>query len=123
MVFVKVCGIQTWEEAVAALDRGATALGFLVGLTHRAEDEIGEAEARAIVRRLPAGATRRSSIEKSADRVSKRTRPARSSCPSISAASFSAFRSTRRILSPASPVAPRFAAHRSPSRPPPWSIE
>ena len=46
MVFVKVCGIRTWEEAGAALDCGATALGFLVGLTHRAEDEIGEAEAR-----------------------------------------------------------------------------
>lgn len=34
---------------------GATALGFLVGLTHRAEDEIGEATARDIVARLPAG--------------------------------------------------------------------
>ncbi len=56
MVFVKVCGIQTWEEAVAALGCGATALGFLVGLTHRAEDGIGEAEARAVVRRLPSGA-------------------------------------------------------------------
>jgi phosphoribosylanthranilate isomerase len=53
MVFVKVCGIRSWEEADAALDCGATALGFLVGLTHRAEDGIGEAEARAIVRRLP----------------------------------------------------------------------
>ena len=56
MVFVKVCGIQTWEEAGAALACGATALGFLVGLTHRAEDEIGDAEARAIVRRMPTGA-------------------------------------------------------------------
>jgi phosphoribosylanthranilate isomerase len=56
MVFVKVCGIQTWEEAVAALDCGATALGFLVGLTHRAEDEIDTAAARGIVKRLPAGA-------------------------------------------------------------------
>ena len=56
MVFVKVCGIRTREEADAALGCGATALGFLVGLTHRAEDEIGEAEARAVVRRLPAAA-------------------------------------------------------------------
>jgi len=56
MVFVKVCGIRTWEEANTALDCGATALGFLVGLTHRAEDGIGEAEARGIVRRLPAQA-------------------------------------------------------------------
>src|SRR5919107_1281112 len=56
MVFVKVCGIRSWEEAEAALDCGATALGFLVGLTHRAEDGIAEAAARAIVGRLPAGA-------------------------------------------------------------------
>ena len=56
MVFVKVCGIPSWEEADAALACGATALGFLVGLTHRADDGIGEAEARAIARRLPAGA-------------------------------------------------------------------
>jgi phosphoribosylanthranilate isomerase len=55
MAFVKVCGIRTLEEASAALDCGATALGFLVGLTHRAEDEIGEAEARAVVGRLPTG--------------------------------------------------------------------
>ncbi len=53
MVFVKVCGIQTWQEAEAALDCGASALGFLVGLTHRTEDGTGEAAARAIVRRLP----------------------------------------------------------------------
>ena len=55
MVFVKVCGIQTREEADAAVDCGATALGFLVGLTHSAEDEIGESEARAVVGRLPTG--------------------------------------------------------------------
>lgn len=56
MVFVKVCGIPTWEEADAAFACGATALGFLVGLTHRAEDDIDAATARGIVRRLPAGA-------------------------------------------------------------------
>jgi phosphoribosylanthranilate isomerase len=56
MAFVKICGIQSFEEARAALDCGATALGFLLGLTHRAEDGIGEAEARSIVRCLPAGA-------------------------------------------------------------------
>ncbi len=55
MAFVKICGIQSFEEGRAALDCGATALGFLVGLTHRAEDGIAEAEARGIVRRLPAG--------------------------------------------------------------------
>jgi phosphoribosylanthranilate isomerase len=56
MAFVKICGIQSFEEASAALDCGATALGFLIGLTHRAEDEIGAAEARTIVLRLPAHA-------------------------------------------------------------------
>jgi phosphoribosylanthranilate isomerase len=56
MAFVKICGIQSFEEASAALDCGATALGFLVGLTHRAEDGIAETKARGIVRRLPAGA-------------------------------------------------------------------
>ncbi len=55
MAFVKVCGIRTREDADAALGCGATALGFLVGLTHRAEDGIGGAEARAVVERLPAG--------------------------------------------------------------------
>ncbi len=54
MAFVKVCGIQTHEEASAALACGATALGVLVGLTHRAEDEIEAAAARDIVARLPA---------------------------------------------------------------------
>ena len=56
MVFVKVCGIQTFDEAGAALDCGATALGFLVGLTHRAEDGIDAATACGIVKRLPAHA-------------------------------------------------------------------
>ena len=56
MAFVKICGLQTWEEASAALDCGATALGFLIGLTHRAEDGIDAATACGIVERLPAGA-------------------------------------------------------------------
>jgi phosphoribosylanthranilate isomerase len=53
MPFIKICGIQTYEEAAAALHCGATALGFLVGLTHRAEDGIDAADARSIVQRLP----------------------------------------------------------------------
>jgi phosphoribosylanthranilate isomerase len=56
MAFVKVCGIQSFEEASVALGCGATALGFLIGLTHKAEDGIEEAAARAIVGRLPAEA-------------------------------------------------------------------
>ena len=55
MPFVKICGIQTYEEACAALDCGATALGMLVGLTHRAEDRIDAATAAGILRRLPTG--------------------------------------------------------------------
>lgn len=56
MTFVKICGIQTEEEAQAALDCGATALGFLVGLTHHAEDGVEAGAAAAIVQRLPAEA-------------------------------------------------------------------
>ena len=56
MAFVKICGIRSGEEARAALDCGATALGVLIGLTHRAEDAIGVAEARAIVGQLPSEA-------------------------------------------------------------------
>lgn len=56
MAFIELCGTQSWEEADAALDCGATAVGFLVGLTHEAQDEIGEGQAHGIVGRLPAGA-------------------------------------------------------------------
>jgi len=54
--FIKLCGIQTPDEAKAALDCGATALGFLVGLTHRAADEVDATAARGIIQTLPAGA-------------------------------------------------------------------
>ena len=54
--FIKICGIQTSEEAILALDCGATALGFLVGLTHVAADGVAEHIARDIIARLPAGA-------------------------------------------------------------------
>lgn len=51
--FLKICGIRTPQEASLALASGATALGFLVGLTHRAEDEIDTAQAAEIIRSLP----------------------------------------------------------------------
>jgi phosphoribosylanthranilate isomerase len=49
----KICGIQTLEEAQMALDAGATTLGFLVGLTHKAEDEISAELAAEIITQLP----------------------------------------------------------------------
>jgi phosphoribosylanthranilate isomerase len=51
--FIKICGLRSYDEARLALDTGATALGFLVGLTHRSEDEITAATAADIVRSLP----------------------------------------------------------------------
>jgi phosphoribosylanthranilate isomerase len=55
-VSIKICGLRSYDEARDALDCGATRLGFLVGLTHRAEDGIDADTARAAVRRLPAAA-------------------------------------------------------------------
>lgn len=49
----KICGINTWENAKIALDCGADALGFLVGITHLAEDKISVEEAKAIIGKLP----------------------------------------------------------------------
>jgi phosphoribosylanthranilate isomerase len=53
MPFIKICDLQFYEEARLALDCGATALGFLVGLTHRAEDKLTDTAARDIVQLLP----------------------------------------------------------------------
>jgi phosphoribosylanthranilate isomerase len=55
MPFIKICGLESYNEAKLALDCGATALGFLVGLTHLAEDKIDVDTARDIVRCLPSG--------------------------------------------------------------------
>jgi phosphoribosylanthranilate isomerase len=45
---VKVCGIQSPSEGVLALACGANTIGLLVGLTHKADDEITAEVARAI---------------------------------------------------------------------------
>ncbi len=50
---VKICGINTLENAEIALDCGADALGFLVGITHLAEDKIEVEEAKRIIDKLP----------------------------------------------------------------------
>src|ERR1039458_6748918 len=56
MKFIKICGIQTADEAIAALSAGANAVGFLVGLTHKADDKIDRGQAAAIVDELPTDA-------------------------------------------------------------------
>src|SRR5690349_5752096 len=52
-MFLKICGIRNPREAGGAVDAGATAIGMLVGLTHRAEDEIDAVRARTITADLP----------------------------------------------------------------------
>lgn len=47
--FIKVCGIQTLEDAVLCIDAGANTLGFLVGLTHLAEDKVSAEQAGSII--------------------------------------------------------------------------
>ena len=46
---IKVCGIRDTADALAVVDAGADALGFLVGMRHLAEDEIDEAEAAHVI--------------------------------------------------------------------------
>lgn len=51
--FIKICGIQNLDEAKMAIDAGATAIGCLVGLTHKAEDKITARDAASIFEQLP----------------------------------------------------------------------
>ena len=50
---VKICGITSWDEAKLCIDAGADALGFLVGITHLAEDQVTCDEALKIIRKVP----------------------------------------------------------------------
>jgi phosphoribosylanthranilate isomerase len=50
---IKICGLRNQVEATLALEAGATALGFLVGLTHLADDAVDDAQASRIVRHVP----------------------------------------------------------------------
>jgi len=52
-MFLKICGIQAASEAAAAAEAGATALGFLLGLTHWAGDETTPDAAATTIRTLP----------------------------------------------------------------------
>lgn len=49
----KICGISNSEDAKIALQAGADALGFLVGITHLAEDKISKEKAKDIILSLP----------------------------------------------------------------------
>lgn len=52
-VKVKICGIRDSEEARLAVSLGADALGFLVGLSYRTDDELDLPAARQIIVRTP----------------------------------------------------------------------
>lgn len=54
--FIKVCGIQTVEEAQGSIEAGANTIGLLLGLTHLAEDKITPDTGREIVSALSGNA-------------------------------------------------------------------
>jgi phosphoribosylanthranilate isomerase len=51
--FIKICGIQTMLEASICVEAGATAIGCLVGLTHKAEDKVTAEQASRIFALVP----------------------------------------------------------------------
>jgi phosphoribosylanthranilate isomerase len=55
MPFIKICGLRSYEEARLALDAGATAFGFLVGLNYETADKISPQSAAEIIGKLPNG--------------------------------------------------------------------
>ncbi|HEX9154358.1 MAG TPA: hypothetical protein VF819_02275, partial [Nitrospira sp.] len=50
---VKICGIRDLNEARMALSFGADALGFLVGLSYRTEDELDLEAAQHLISKIP----------------------------------------------------------------------
>ena len=50
---IKICGIRNLTDASIAIKAGANAVGFLVGITHIAEDKIDEKDAQEIIRWIP----------------------------------------------------------------------
>lgn len=50
---IKICGIKNSTDIKAALEAGADALGFLVGITHVAEDKVEFYQARRMIMTLP----------------------------------------------------------------------
>lgn len=57
-IHVKICGIRSLAEALAALEAGPDALGFLVGLDYPTDDALEPGEARAIGLAIPPGVRR-----------------------------------------------------------------
>lgn len=49
----KICGIRNLDDAITAISAGANAVGFLVGITHLAEDKISKEEAKDIIEKIP----------------------------------------------------------------------
>jgi len=49
----KICGIRNMSDAQTAIRAGANAVGFLVGITHLAEDKISKEDAKEIISLLP----------------------------------------------------------------------
>lgn len=49
----KICGINSLKEMETAIKAGADALGFLVGITHLAEDKTDIPTARELIRQMP----------------------------------------------------------------------
>ncbi len=50
---VKICGITSVEDAIIASKYGADAIGMLLGLRHKSEDEITIEEAESIIAAIP----------------------------------------------------------------------
>jgi len=53
MARVKLCGIRSARDLAVAVESGANAVGFLVGLTHTSEDGLTPDVARELIRALP----------------------------------------------------------------------
>lgn len=51
--FINICGIKNYEESHAALDCGASAVGFLVNVEQGARNQISADDARYIISKLP----------------------------------------------------------------------
>ncbi|MFA5384974.1 MAG: phosphoribosylanthranilate isomerase [Eubacteriales bacterium] len=51
---IKICGINNFEDLQSCIKAGADALGFLVGLTHPAEDKLEDIRlAKSLIDRIP----------------------------------------------------------------------